>query len=248
MSQAGWMNLSLTQCGISWLAGGLSVLSPCVFPLLPMVLGGVLQSHRLGPLAMGAGMALAFAALGVMLGALGPVTGLSSHDVRLLGAALLMMLGLLMVWPRLNERFTQWMTPLATGANAWSSHLQGHGLSHALMLGALLGLVWSPCSGPLLASALVMATSQGGALPGAVLLGFFGLGAATPLVAAAYVSRQHFLTLRQWVLAHADRARYIMGGTIFVTGLAVAAGVDKWFEAQVLAWLPSRWLRTITMF
>lgn len=242
------MDIAVSHWGLSWLAGSLSILSPCVFPLLPLVLGGTLQSHRLGPLAMGMGMVLSFASLGVLLGALGPVMGLNTEHVRLTGAALLMVLGVLIWVPNLDERLSQWMTPLASGANAWSARLQGSALGGAFLLGGLLGLVWSPCSGPLLASALIMAASEGGAVPGAMVLGFFGLGAATPLVGVAYASRQSFQSLRERVIAHAENAKKIMGSVIFLTGLAVASGFDKWLEEKILAWLPMTWLQMISSF
>lgn len=242
------MDLPFSHWGLSWLAGSLSILSPCVFPLLPMVLGGVTPAHRLGPVAMGAGMAVSFALLGVLLGALGPALGVDSGHVRTAGAVLLMVLGGLVWLPSSSERFTQWMTPVASGANAWAARLHSESLGGAFLLGALLGLVWSPCSGPLLASALVMAASESGAGSGAVVLGFFGLGAATPLVAAAYVSRPFFDAVRQRVASRGEWAKKLMGAAIFASGLAVASGVDKWLEAQVLPLLPEAWLKAVTLF
>lgn len=241
------MNWSVSHWVLSWLAGTLSTLSPCVFPLLPMVLAGVVQANRLGPLLMGVGMALSFAVVGVLVGALGPVLGFDAEHLRILGAVLLMVMGLVIWLPALNQRFTQWMTPLASGANAMSAHLQGHTLSSALMLGALLGMVWSPCSGPLLASALILAASEHGWWSGAVVLGFFGLGAATPLVVVAYASRHGFQAIRQSVQEHGELAKKIMGAVIFFTGLAVASSADKWLAEQVLRLLPEVWLQSITL-
>jgi len=242
------MDLAVSHWVLSWLSGSLSTLSPCVFPLLPMVLAGVVQGHRWGPLVMGIGMAFTFASVGVLLGALGPVLGLDAEHLRMLGAVLLMLMGLVIWVPALNQGFTQWMTPLASGANAMSAHLQGHTLWSALMLGALMGLVWSPCSGPLLASALILAASEQGAVSGAVVLGFFGLGAATPLVVVAYASRHRFQAMRQGVQDHGEQAKKIMGAVIFLTGLAVASSADKWLAEQVLRLLPEAWLKTIALF
>ena len=248
MIQADAVDFAVSHWGLSWLAGSLSIFSPCVFPLLPMVLGGAAQDSRWGPLAMGAGMVVSFATLGLLLGALGPATGLNSTCVRMLGAVLLMVLGLLTWAPNLNERLTQWMTPLASGANALAARLHGHEWGGNFLLGALLGLVWSPCSGPLLASALIMAASDGGALSGTVVLGFFGLGAAAPLVAVAYASRRGFMAMRQHVEAHGEQAKKIMGAVIFTTGFAVVTGADKWLEAELLVMLPEGWLKVITLF
>ena len=242
------MDLSFSALGLSLLAGSLTTLSPCVFPILPLVLGGAAQGNRLAPLAMGLGMALSFAGIGVALGALGPALGLDSEHVRNLGAVMLMALGLMMWVPVLNERFAQWMMPLASSANGVSTRLKGDTLGGALMLGGVLGLVWSPCSGPLLASALTLVASEGGAWRGGLVLGVFGLGAATPLVAVAYASRRGFQSVRDKVLAHGDRVKKVFGGLIFLAGVAIATGADKWLEAQVLDHLPDVWLRLTTMY
>jgi cytochrome c biogenesis protein CcdA len=148
----------------------------------------------------------------------------------------------------LNERFAQWMMPLASGANGVSTRLKGETLSGALMLGSVLGLVWSPCSGPLLASALTLVASEGGAWRGGLVLGVFGLGAATPLVAVAYASRRGFQSVRDKVLAHGDRVKKVFGGLIFLAGVAIATGADKWLEAQALDHLPDVWLRLTTLY
>ena len=242
------MDLSFSALGLSLLAGSLTTLSPCVFPILPLVLGGAAQGNRLAPLAMGLGMALSFAGIGVALGALGPALGLDSEHVRNLGAVMLMALGLMMWVPVLNERFAQWMMPLASSANGVSTRLKGDTLGGALMLGSVLGLVWSPCSGPLLASALTLVASEGGAWRGGLVLGVFGLGAATPLVAVAYASRRGFQSVRDKVLAHGDRVKKVFGGLIFLAGVAIATGADKWLEAQVLDHLPDVWLRLTTLY
>lgn len=242
------MELSTSHLGLSLLAGSLTTLSPCVFPLLPMVLGGAAQANRFAPIAMGAGMALSFAGIGILLGAAGPALGLDNEHVRLFGAVVLMALGI-MVWvPSLNERFTQWLMPLASSANHASSRLPGNTLGGALLLGALLGLVWSPCSGPLLASALTLVASEGGALRGGIVLGLFGLGAALPLVAVAYASRTGFQSVRQWILQHGERMKKIFGTLVFLAGLAIATGADKWLETQITAVLPDAWLRMTTLF
>jgi cytochrome c biogenesis protein CcdA len=242
------MDLAISHLGLSLLAGSLTTLSPCVFPILPMVIGGAAQGNRLAPLAMGLGMALSFAGIGVALGALGPAIGLDSEHVRNFGAVLLMALGLMMWVPVLNERFAQWMVPLASGANRVSTRLQGDTLGGALLLGGVLGLVWSPCSGPLLASALTLVASEGGAWRGGVILGLFGLGAATPLVVVAYASRRGFQSLRDKVLAHSGRLKKSFGALIFLAGVAIATGADKWLEAQLIDHLPDVWLRLTTLY
>lgn len=241
-------DLTPSHLGLSMVAGSLTTLSPCVFPLLPLVLGGAVQSNPLAPLAMGVGMTASFAGIGLLLGALGPALGVDADSVRTLGAALLIAFGLVMLVPVLNERFTQAVMPIASSAQAASSRLNAGSLLGALALGGLLGLVWSPCSGPLLASALTLVASEGGAGRGAFVLGLFGLGAAVPLVVAAYASRSGFVRARGWVLMHAETLKKVFGGLIVMAGVAILTGADKWLEAQVLEVLPESWVRLSTLF
>lgn len=234
--------LSLPQLGLSLAAGGLTTLSPCVFPLLPLVLGGALQGNRFAPVAMGAGMIASFAAIGMVLGALGPALGIDADTVRTAGAAMLIAFALVMLVPALGERFTRWMLPIASTANAASAKLDGGSVVGALLLGGVLGLVWSPCSGPLLGSALTLVASEGGVARGGLVLGIFGFGAAIPLVAVAYASRRGFVAVRDWVMARIERVRHVFAVLLGAMGVAILTGGDKWLEARVLQWLPDAWV------
>ncbi|MEY8875919.1 MAG: cytochrome c biogenesis CcdA family protein [Leptothrix sp. (in: b-proteobacteria)] len=238
-----WSDLAL-----SVVAGSLTTLSPCVFPLLPLVLGGALQRHPAAPLLMGLGMAGSFALIGVLVGLLGDVLGLDPERVRVAGAWLLLGFGLVLLVPALNARFSLWMSPLANSANAASSRLDAGSRRGALLLGGLLGLVWTPCSGPLLGSTLALVASTGGAARGALLLGLFGLGAAAPLVAAAYASRSGFGRARGWLLQHGEQVRQLFGGLLLLAGLAVLSGADKWLETRLTDLLPDAWLRLTTRY
>lgn len=240
--------LSLPQLGLSLAAGSLTTLSPCVFPLLPLVVGGAVQANRWSPLAMGAGMAASFALIGMGLGALGPALGVDGDAMRFSGAWLLIAFAVVMLVPRFSARFTEWMVPLASRANAASARLDAGSLAGALALGAVLELVWSPCSGPLLASALTLVAAEGGAARGALILGVFGLGAAVPLVAVAYASRRGFTAARSWMLDHVARVKNAFAILIGALGAAILTGADKWLEARVVAVLPEAWVTLTTRF
>jgi cytochrome c-type biogenesis protein len=191
---------------------------------------------------MGLGMMLSFAGIGVVLGALGPALGIDADTIRVAGAAMLIAFALVMLVPALGDRFSQWMLPIASAANAASTRLDGGSLLSAAALGAVLGLVWSPCSGPLLGSALSLVASEGGALRGGVVLALFGLGAAIPLVAVAYASRSGFVHARDWIMARIERVRRGFAVLLGGMGIAILTGADKWVEARVLGWLPDAWV------
>ncbi len=235
-------SLSVAQIGLSMAAGGLTTLSPCVFPLLPLVLGGAMQGHRLAPVAMGLGMTASFALVGVALGALGPALGIDADLIRTAGALLLVSFALVMWVPALGESFSRWMLPIASAANTASVRLDGRSLMSAAALGGVLGLVWSPCSGPLLGSALTLVASKGGALQGGVGLALFGLGAAMPLVAVAYASRSGFERSRDWVMKRIEAVRHAFALVLGLVGMAILTHADKWLEARVLEWLPDSWV------
>lgn len=240
--------LSLTHLSLSLAAGSLTTLSPCVFPLLPLVLGGAVQANRLAPVAMGVGMAGSFAGIGLLLGALGPALGIDGDSVRFFGGVMLIVFAAIMLVPVLSARFTQFVMPIASSANSASARFNSNSLFGALLLGGLLGLVWSPCSGPLLASALTLVASEGGATRGALVLGIFGVGAAIPLVAVAYASRSGFTQARGWVMGRIDTIKKVFGLVIGLTGVAILTGGDKWLEAKVVDIMPQAWLELTTLF
>lgn len=239
---------SPAELGLAWVAGSLTTLNPCVFPLLPLVLGGALQANRWAPVAMGAGMVATFAALGLLVGVAGDALGIDPDVIRLVGAWLLITFGLVMLVPALNERFTRLVTPLASGAHAATTRLDSGSLGGAFATGGLLGMVWSPCSGPMLASALTMVATEGGAARGTMILGTFGLGAASVLVAVAYASRSGFGRVRGWVLTHMDKVKKGFGFFVLLVGVAILSGGDKWLEAQMVQLLPEGWISLTTRF
>jgi cytochrome c-type biogenesis protein len=239
---------SVAELGLSLVAGGLTTLSPCVFPLLPLVVGGAVQAHRLAPVAMGLGLAASFAALGMLFGAAGPALGIDPGIVRVAGATLLIAFGIVMLVPALDWRFAGLVTPLATAASQASTRLDNRSLAGAFAMGGLLGMVWSPCSGPLLASALTLVASEGGAARGGAILGLFGVGAAIPLVIVAYASRAGFLSMRGWLLPHIGAIKKGFAGLLVLVGVMILLGADRWLEARVLDILPEAWMDVTTRY
>lgn len=242
------------ELGIALLAGALTTLNPCVFPILPLVVGSALQDNRAAPLLMGLGMASAFALLGLLTGLLADSVGLDPDYVRTGSAVLLIAFGLAMMVPQAKELFARLVSPLADRASALSSGLSGDGsqppafsAGRALAMGMLLGFVWTPCSGPLLASTLTLAMT-GGALKASGTLAVFGLGAAIPLMSVGYLSRATLGRLRNWVITHGTRAQQVMGALLVLVGLMVLLGADKAMEAALNRWLPSGWLSLTTRF
>ncbi len=236
------MSVSFTDFGLALAAGSLTALSPCVLPMIPLVVGGAMQSNRYAPLFIALGMILSFALLGVVMGTVGASLGLHASTLRNAGAWLLLIFGVVMLVPRLNAGLTQWLSPIANSASQASAGIEGRSFGGAFLLGAVLGMVWTPCSGPLLGSTLTLVASEGSALSGGILLAFFGLGAALPLVGLSFASRAGFNALRDRLLPHMDALRRVFALLLVLIGFGILSGLDKKLESEILDAMPEWWI------
>jgi len=237
--------MSMATLGLALIAGILSVLSPCVLPLLPIVLGTAASEHRLGPAALALGLALSFVAIGIFVATIGFAIGIDTDAFRYFAGALLVAIGAILIVPRLQE----WVATAASPVSAWASARfgggQAAGLSGQFGVGMLLGAVWSPCVGPTLGAAAVLA-SQGKDLGqvAATMLAF-GIGAALPLLLLGTLSRQMMLQLRGRMMSAGGPLKAALGGLLVVVGLLVLTGLDKRAEAALVAASPD-WLTQLT--
>lgn len=237
------------SAGFTYVAGVLTALSPCVLPLLPIVVGGAMQQHRAAPLLMGLGMTTAFATGGWLLGALGPALGLDPVWMHRIAAWSLILFGLALLFEPLTRLVSRLVQPLAITADLMAEEIgSSRSPLMAFLFGGLLGLAWSPCAGPMLVSSAALVATGQDALLGAILLGLFGLGAATPMVMAAYASRLGFRRLRNWAMGNSRRLRVDFGLLAIVSGIILATGLDKLIATQVMAILPDAWLELITRY
>jgi cytochrome c biogenesis protein CcdA len=235
----------MTALTLAFLAGLLTSLSPCVLPVLPLVVGGAMSQHRLGPLALCAGLSLSFSLLGVLATLAAQAFGFDPVLVRSGGAVLLLLFGLALLIPRAQEWLSRSLAPLASRAGSFTT---GQGVWGNLFAGAILGAVWSPCSGPTLGAALGLATQAGTVLKGFALMLVFGLAASLPLLAVAYGARTAFLANRNRLARITTRAKPIFGVVLTLVSLAILSGWDKRFETAVVSRLPARWVDIVTRF
>jgi cytochrome c-type biogenesis protein len=233
----------LITIGLSFAAGVLAALSPCVLPVLPLVVGSAARAHRAGPLALAAGLVATFTIVGVLLASLGARLPIDDALVRYASATLLALAGVIMMSARLHDRVSGAFTPLASAAARLSSRV-GEGLAGQFAVGALLGGVWSPCVGPTLGAALGLAGESDSLIRAVLMLIAFGLGSATPLVATAYASRS-VLSRRATLLRAGHAGQSILGGVLVLTAVLVWSGFDKVIEASVVEHLPSWWVAVL---
>jgi cytochrome c-type biogenesis protein len=213
--------------GLAILAGVITVLSPCILPILPIILGRSLQSHRLGPLMLVVGLVSGFAVAGSLLGVTASWLTNLSNSLRTAAIILLLGLGVVSFFPTWCDRLWQ-MLPF----RYHPKEPNRIGLAGEFWLGTQLGLLWTPCAGPVLAGILVLAAAQQQAISALGLLSMFGIGAALPLLVIAYGSRslsQKFLKIRPY-----SAVLQRMGGVMILgTAIAILLGWD----VQLQLWL-----------
>jgi cytochrome c biogenesis protein CcdA len=230
---------------LSYAAGALSTLSPCVLPLLPIVLFGVLEQSVWGPLALGAGLSASFATVGIFIASLGFNIGIDPAMLRLAVAVLILAMGIVLLIPILQTKFAAISVPVAAGGQWLLDYIRPSGLGGQFVLGILLGVIWSPCSGPTLGAAIGLAAQSETIGKAAVIMATFSLGAVTPILALAYGSRQAVFVRRDWLTRFSRIGKPLMGSTLVGIGVFVLSGLDRRVEAFFTSVMPD-WLVTAT--
>ena len=133
---------------LAFVAGVLSILSPCVLPILPIVLGAAASEHRWGPAALAAGLAVSFVTIGLFAATVGYSIGLDAELFRNVAAALMITIGVVLLVPRFQERLALAGAPLATLSDRYFGGARQSGLAGQMAVGLLLGTVWSPLCRP----------------------------------------------------------------------------------------------------
>lgn len=230
---------------LAYAAGALTILSPCVLPLVPIVLGSAAQAHPRGPLALAGGLVASFTLTGFLLATIGAASGFDGDWVRLLGAGLLIAAGAALVIPAAQGLLTRAATPLADWANARKAGMERYGLAGQAAIGVLLGLVWSPCVGPTLGAATVLAAQGENLTMVALTMAAFGLGIASVLLVLAFATRSLLAKWRGRLLSAGGTGKRVLGGLLVVVGLLIVTGGDKLVEGALVTVSPD-WLVDLT--
>ena len=141
------MPIDLVQSGLAFLEGLGLALSPCILPILPFILAGAVQKDRRQPFLIIAGFVISFTIFSLIIRQLIALTGVDQETIQMVAFALLLVFGLVMVVPWLEERFSALTGGLADKAQMASANKQGT-IWGGLLMGGLIGLIWTPCAGP----------------------------------------------------------------------------------------------------
>ncbi|CAN7781609.1 cytochrome c biogenesis CcdA family protein [Caballeronia sp. LjRoot34] len=230
---------------LGFVAGVVSVLSPCVLPLVPILIASALSKHRFGTLALAGGLGLSFAAVGTVFANLGVNVGLDPEFLRRVAAAVMTVFGIVMLSTRLSAGFAVLGSRVGNIGQGALSSLSGDSLASQFGIGLVLGLVWSPCVGPTLGAATTLA-AQGRHLGQiALLMMVFGLGAGAPLVLLGGASRVSLLRSRRPLASLGSVSKTALGLVFVVLGVFVLLGYDRHVESALLSVSPM-WLTRVT--
>jgi cytochrome c-type biogenesis protein len=203
------VDLGVTTIALAVGAGVASVLSPCVLPVVPVIVAGAEGKNRFRPFLIVLGLAITFMAMGAVSSLFGALLVGRTRYIELAGALVITIMGFIVLFDvSIFKRFYRLS----------NIRVKGEGRFSGLFLGMALGLVWVPCIGPFLSSILTMVGTSGQLAQGVILLAFYSLGLAIPMLAMAYSS--HFLQDRlRALLRHEGVFRYVSGSILIAFGL-----------------------------
>ena len=216
--------------GLAFIAGILSTLSPCVLPLLPIVVGAAMGEHRYGPLALAAGLSLSFVAIGLFVATFGFAVGLDQDLFRSIAAVILIVVGGVLLMPRWQAQLATASGPVGNWVQSRAGGFSARGLGGQFIVGLLLGAVWSPCVGPTLGAASILAARAENLTIVALTMLAFGLGAALPLLVVGLMSREALSRWRSRLLAAGSGGKVLMGVLLVGVGTLILTGLDKRLE------------------
>jgi cytochrome c biogenesis protein CcdA len=231
------VNLLLTL-PLAFAAGMLTIFSPCVLPLAPIVVAAARARDPRGPIALGFGLAATFGIVGGVLASFGVEFG-DSDLARAASAVVMVAIGAALLVPAIGERIERRLGFVGRAADVMSERLPNAGLAGQAAAGVVLAFAWAPCAGPILGAALLLA-AKGGSLAAAIAtMTAYAVGAGSALIGAGYAAGR-VASKARFVWAGAG-GRLALGAAFVLIGAAVLTGFDHHIEAVLVAAMPD-WL------
>jgi len=214
----------------SFLSGIVTVLSPCILPVLPIVLSSSAASGKQRPLGVITGLIISFSLFTLLIAQIVSLLGLSANTLRIIAVSVIGLLGLSMIIPKLSEFVEKALSflPRLAGRN---QH-EGNGFMPGFVTGLSLGLVWAPCAGPILASVTALAATQSLSFAAALVVIAYAIGSGIPLLAIAYGGRSLIQKI-PFLNKNVGKVQRIFGIVMIMTAIAIALN----FDVLVTSWL-----------
>jgi cytochrome c biogenesis protein CcdA len=236
----------MTELLLAYGAGLLTLINPCVLPVLPIVLASALSEDKRGPLALAAGLSLSFVTLGMLVATLGHSIGLTEETLSRAGAILMLVFGSILLIPAFGRRFELATAGMASGADAKLHGMDLSGFKGQFLGGLLLGAVWSPCIGPTLGGAIALASQGENLLRAASIMIFFALGISTLILGLGFGAGNAIRARANALRSIAEKSKPLMGALFIAVGLMILFKFHHVLEAWAVQALPI-WLQDLSV-
>jgi cytochrome c biogenesis protein CcdA/thiol-disulfide isomerase/thioredoxin len=229
----------------SLLSGLVTVLSPCILPVLPIVLSSTLTGGKRRPLGVVTGLIVSFSIFTLAISQIVSLLGISANVLRIVAVVIIGILGLGLILPGLNQLIERLFSRLPGLVK--QGEQQGSGFGSGLITGASLGLIWAPCAGPILAAVTTLAATQSVTLGSVVVVVSYAIGSGIPLLAIAYGGR-NLMQRVPFLVNNARKVQQTFGVVMIITALLIAFNVDTMVTAWVTDMVPSSWTAQLNQF
>jgi cytochrome c-type biogenesis protein len=228
----------MTLFFFAFLAGLVTIAGPCILPLLPIILGtSTVRSHPSRPLFIILGFVLSFSFFAILLSVFGSRLGISPDAFRTIAAVIIGLFGLMLLVPKLQQAAVGFIQPLVSRGP--KTDLTDAGLWSGFLLGASLGLVWTPCAGPVLGAILTLVAAKQNLAQAGALLVAYALGAGVPMLAIAY-GGQAAVTHVRALTKYTETIQRVFGIIIILVAIGLYTGADRTVQTWLITHAP--WL------
>lgn len=230
----------------SYGAGLLTLINPCVLPVLPLVIAAALRNDSLGPIALASGLSVSFVVLGVLIASVGPAIGIDTRHITNVGAVLMILFGCILIVPSMNVRFAGAAASLSARADQEIGSLNQSGFWGQFISGTLLGAVWSPCIGPTLGGAISLASQGQSLIWVTAIMVSFALGVSTVILILGYGTREALQHRQYQFRKIAEKSKWILSIMLIGLGITILTGLNHRIENWLIDLMPV-WLQDLSV-
>ncbi|MCJ7624604.1 MAG: cytochrome c biogenesis protein DipZ, partial [Anaerolineaceae bacterium] len=227
----------------SLLSGLVTVLSPCVLPVLPIVLSSSASQGKKRPLGVITGLIISFSIFTLAISQIVKLLGLSAQTLRIIAISVIGFLGLSMIIPKFNDWIEKALSFIPNIAG--NSHKEGSGFMPGFITGLSLGLVWAPCAGPILASVTALAATSQVSFASAIVVVSYAIGSGIPLLGIAHGGRS-LIQKVPFLSKNLGKVQKVFGVIMILTAALIALNVDALVTTWLTQLLPSGWSSALT--
>jgi cytochrome c biogenesis protein CcdA len=217
----------------AFLSGVITILSPCILPVLPIVLSGGVGGGKARPFGVLAGFVVSFTAFTLALSAIVQALGIPVDALRIVAVVLIILFGVVMLVPWLTLRFEMLTARIGRRSGSAVDSQKRNGFWSGVVVGLSLGLIWTPCVGPIMASVISLALTQhvdGGSV--SITLAYT-LGTSIPMLGVMLGGRA-LLNKVPALTKNAGSIQKVFGALMIVIGVAIGFGWDRQFQTFIL--------------